>query len=138
MNGGAWLTVDGTAVDWILRDLPRVREQWDRAGRSEFGFHPQAGHPLGFLGVSYVGELATARILADPSGPLVSLLALMGSYPAALATVVVEALLEADFLVPAGPPVASRYQGAVAHSVAVQSRNIETQLRAVQAERTLP
>lgn len=45
VNGGGWLTVNGTPVDWILRDLDRVHEQADRARRGEFAFHPQPGHP---------------------------------------------------------------------------------------------
>ena len=49
VEGGAWLTVDDTAVDWILRDVDRVAAQVARAGRGEFAFHPQLGHPVGFL-----------------------------------------------------------------------------------------
>lgn len=108
VNGGAWLTVDGTPVDWILRDLGRVREQWDRAQRGAFGFHPQAGHPLGFLDISYAGELATARVLADPDGRLGELQARLRDYPAALATAMVDALWEADFLVGAAGKGAGR------------------------------
>src|SRR6476620_3202478 len=58
VDAGGWLKVDGTAVDWILRDIDRVAAQADRASRGEFAFHQQAGHPLGFLDVSYAGELA--------------------------------------------------------------------------------
>lgn len=108
VNGGAWLTVDGTAVDWILRDLARVREQSDRARLGEFGFHPQAGHPLGFLDISYAGELATARILADPRDRLVQLQAQLRDYPAALRTAMVDALWEAEFLMDAADKGAVR------------------------------
>lgn len=48
VNGGAWLSVNGARVDWILRDLDRVErvraDCW--AGRFETGIQP--GHPLGF------------------------------------------------------------------------------------------
>ena len=47
VDGGGWLTVDGTAVDWILRDVDRVREQCRRAVHGDFAFHAQPGHPLG-------------------------------------------------------------------------------------------
>ena len=36
VDGGAWLDVGGTAVDWILRDVDRVGRQRDRAVRGEF------------------------------------------------------------------------------------------------------
>ncbi|MFK4271850.1 nucleotidyltransferase domain-containing protein [Streptomyces milbemycinicus] len=70
VNGGAWLDVDGQAVDWILRDVDRVRTVWEdcRAGRYEVG--TQIGHPLGFWSPCYVGEVALGRVLADPGGEL--------------------------------------------------------------------
>lgn len=47
VDGGAWLTIDDVQVDWIYRDLDRVRRIWRRcrAGRFEVGTRP--GHPLG-------------------------------------------------------------------------------------------
>ncbi|NHN54298.1 nucleotidyltransferase domain-containing protein [Calidifontibacter sp. DB0510] len=99
VDGGAWLTVDGVAVDWILRDVDRVAAQCDRALRGEFAFHAQAGHPLGFLDIAYAGELASSVLLADPSRQLAALRARLTSYPAALRTVLIEATWEADFLV---------------------------------------
>jgi hypothetical protein len=43
VNGGGWLTVDGWRVDWIYRDLDRVRRVWRdcQAGRYEVGFQPR-------------------------------------------------------------------------------------------------
>jgi predicted nucleotidyltransferase len=99
VDAGAWLTVDGVAVDWIVRDLARVRRQWDRACRGEYAFHAQAGHPLGFLDVAYAGELATSRVLADPSGQLTALRAQVTAYPTALRDAMVGGLWEAGFLV---------------------------------------
>ena len=98
VDAGGWLEVDGTAVDWILRDVDRVAAQTDRARRGEFAFHAQAGHPLGFLDVSYAGELATGVVLADPSGRLASLRTGVTAYPRALRDALVGALWEADFL----------------------------------------
>lgn len=122
VNGGAWLTLDGTAVDWILRDLQRVEEQWARAHRGEFAFHPQAGHPLGFLDVSYAGELATARILADPSGRLGDLQSRVRNYPEALATGMVDALWETDLLLDAADKGVAR--GDVTYVSACLSRAV--------------
>ena len=73
VDGGAWLSVDGVAVDWILRDIDRVRGVWTdcQAGRYEVG--PQPGHPLGFWSPCYTGEVALGVALADPSGVLTAL-----------------------------------------------------------------
>ncbi|NUR91426.1 MAG: nucleotidyltransferase domain-containing protein, partial [Nonomuraea sp.] len=70
VDGGAWLRVDGTPVDWIYRDLDRVSAVWDdcRAGRFTVG--QQNGHPLGFYSHVYAGELALGQVLADPTGEL--------------------------------------------------------------------
>jgi hypothetical protein len=99
VNGGAWLHVDGVQVDWILRDLDRVRRVWDdcRAGRYEVGVQP--GHPLGFWSPAYAGEVALGRVLADPSGELAALRERTRAYPEPLREALVAAAWEADFLV---------------------------------------
>lgn len=98
VDAGGWLEVDGVAVDWILRDVDRVAAQVDRARRGQFAFHAQAGHPLGFLDVSYAAELATAVVLADPAGRLASLRASLTAYPRALRDAMVGGLWEVDLL----------------------------------------
>lgn len=99
VNGRAWLRVDGVQVDWILRDLDRVRQVWDdcRAGRYEVGV--QAGHPLGFWSPVYAGEVAAGRVLADPAGELTALREETSAYPEPLREALVAASWEADFLV---------------------------------------
>lgn len=99
VNGGAWLRVDGVAVDWILRDLDRVERVWAECqeGRHEVGV--QAGHPLGFWSPCYVGELALGRVLADPGGELAALKKETAHYPPALRRSLVNAAWEAEFLV---------------------------------------
>jgi predicted nucleotidyltransferase len=99
VDGGAWLTVDGVAVDWILRDLDRVRRVWEecRAGWYEVGVQP--GHPLGFWSPCYPGEVALGRVLADPAGELTALRQETRSYPEQLRTALTEAAWEADFSV---------------------------------------
>ncbi|MGW2407525.1 nucleotidyltransferase domain-containing protein [Streptomyces sp. NPDC001739] len=86
VNGGAWLVLpDGRHVDWILRDLDRVRRVWEdcRAGRFETGM--QAGHPLGFWSPAYPGEVALGRVLADAGdGELAALKEETRAYPPAL------------------------------------------------------
>ncbi|MFC7456130.1 nucleotidyltransferase domain-containing protein [Brachybacterium sp. GCM10030267] len=98
VDGGAWLEVDGTAVDLILRDVERVREQRDRAIRGEIGFHWQLGHPLGFLDVTYAAEIATCRPLADPRRLVPQLRAGLDPYPAPLRKALRENLSSAKFL----------------------------------------
>lgn len=99
VDGGGWLTVRGTAVDWILRDIDRVRLQTDRAVRGEYAFHTQPGHPLGFLDVAYAGEVALGQVLADPSGTLGDLQATLAHYPPALRDSMIAGMWEADFLI---------------------------------------
>ncbi|UZJ33439.1 nucleotidyltransferase domain-containing protein [Streptomyces endophytica] len=87
VNGGAWLVLpDGRHVDWILRDLDRVRRVWKdcRAGRYETGVQP--GHPLGFWSPAYAGEVALGRVLADTDGELSALKEEARAYPPALRT----------------------------------------------------
>ena len=47
VDGGGWLTVDGVAVDWIYRDVDRVRTCWESAVAGRYAFHHQIGHPFG-------------------------------------------------------------------------------------------
>ncbi|MFF3325207.1 nucleotidyltransferase family protein [Streptomyces sp. NPDC002889] len=101
VDGGAWLSVDGVAVDWILRDLDRVEHVWSecREGRYETGV--QAGHPLGFWSPAYAGEVALCRVLADPHGELRVLRSEAQRYPEPLRAALVHAAWEAEFSVAA-------------------------------------
>ncbi|MFE9826378.1 nucleotidyltransferase domain-containing protein [Streptomyces sp. NPDC005791] len=101
VNGGAWLTVDGVAVDWILRDLDRVESVWSdcRAGRFEVGAQP--GHPLGFWSPCYVGEVALCQVMEDPRGELTAFREMTRAYPEPLRRALTGAAWEADFSVAA-------------------------------------
>ncbi|MFJ9445374.1 nucleotidyltransferase domain-containing protein [Kitasatospora sp. NPDC101235] len=98
VNGGAWLRIDGAAVDWILRDLDRVGQVWAdcREGRYEVG--TQAGHPLGFWSPCYPGEVALGQPLADPTGELTRLKRQTADYPEPLRGALTAATWEAGFL----------------------------------------
>ncbi|MFF1503314.1 nucleotidyltransferase domain-containing protein [Streptomyces sp. NPDC058316] len=108
VNGGAWLRVDGVAVDWILRDLDRVEQVWAdcREGRFEVGVQP--GHPLGFWSPCYAGEVALGQVLADPTGELKSLQRRTSSYPEPLREALRAGAWEADFLVDVATKGATR------------------------------
>ncbi|WP_404312838.1 nucleotidyltransferase domain-containing protein [Agrococcus terreus] len=108
VDGGAWLVVGGTRVDWIRRELERVDAQWERALAGEHALHAQAGHPLGFLDVAYCGELALARILADPSGALAERQRRMRPMPEALGDALEARLWEARFEASAAAKGAAR------------------------------
>jgi hypothetical protein len=98
VDGGAWLHIGDTAVDWIYRDVDRVRASWDGARSGHFTLHAQIGHPLGWPDFAYAGEIALGRVLTDPSGELADLHDATGRYPPALAdTVVSRTLWEAGF-----------------------------------------
>ncbi len=100
VDGGAWLHVEDTAVDWIYRDLDRVRTCWREAQAGRFAFHAQVGHPLGWPDFAYAGEIALGRVLADPSGALGELHEATGRVPPALReTVRTRTLWEASFTV---------------------------------------
>lgn len=108
VDGGAWLTVGGTAVDLILRDIDRVRTQRDRARRGEFAVHHQTGHPPGFLDVAYAGEVAMCRPLAGDAELVEELRAGLDPYPRALRDALVGQLGAAEFLASGAAKVAGR------------------------------
>ncbi|HEY0698485.1 MAG TPA: nucleotidyltransferase domain-containing protein, partial [Micromonospora sp.] len=99
VDGGGWLRIDGTAVDWIYRDVDRVRRSRDDARAGRYRFHAQVGHPLGVPDFAYAGEVALGVPLADPSGELAALRADLRDYPPALSAALVEGLWEASFAV---------------------------------------
>lgn len=98
VDGGGWLTVDETPVDWIYRDLDRVGRSADSALAGEFAWHFQVGHPFGVPDVAYAGEVALGVVLADPSGELQRVKDRLQRYPTALGAAIVRRLDEARFL----------------------------------------
>jgi hypothetical protein len=98
VDGGGWLLIDGMAVDWIYRDLDRVRASCVAAQQGAAQFHAQVGHPLGVPDFAYAGEVALGQVLADPDGELAALRRQVAPYPAALADALIGGLTEAEFL----------------------------------------
>ena len=98
INGGAWLTIDGQRVDWLFKDLARIRRVIDecRAGRPEIAY--QLGHPHAFVSSIYLGEVDCCVPLADPDGVLAELKRLVRPYPPLLRTALLQRVLfEAGF-----------------------------------------
>lgn len=112
VDSGAWLRVEGSPVDVIVRDVDRVDEQTSRALQGRFAFHAQPGHPLGFLDVAYAGEVALCRPLADPNGYLHDVAALLRPYPGALRTAMLDDLWQIDFALDAAAKAAARVDAA--------------------------
>lgn len=64
MNGGAWLTVDGLAVDVMLRDLAVV-EHWTAEARlGSYELDALLGYLAGLPTYVLMAELASGRVLA--------------------------------------------------------------------------
>ncbi|MDT2005299.1 DNA polymerase subunit beta [Rhodococcus opacus] len=98
VDGGAWLSIEGRAVDWLYRDLDRVTAVWQDTQQGVYGFHTQTGHPFGFADFAYPGELALAVILADPSGRVAGIRTDVQQYPDPLRAALVRRLWEAEFV----------------------------------------
>jgi hypothetical protein len=64
VNGGAWLTIDGTKVDLIYRDVDEVL-RWTAAAREgRFEIQREVGYVAGIATYVLTGELALGRVLA--------------------------------------------------------------------------
>lgn len=111
VDGGGWLTIDGMQVDWIYRDVDRVRRSAEMALAGEFAFHFQVGHPFGIPDFAYAGEMTLGIVLADPTEELSSLKQQVAQYPASLGEAIVGRLDEARFLLGALTKSAHRSDG---------------------------
>jgi predicted nucleotidyltransferase len=82
MNGGAWLTIQGTPVDVLYRDLDTVERWLDDAQQGRFEVLAQNGYIVGAPTYLPIGELAICRPLSgELPGP---------DFPAALAETAAE------------------------------------------------
>jgi hypothetical protein len=98
INGGGWLTVQGTPVDILYRDLDAVATVARAcvAGRPRIVYQP--GHPHGFITAIYLAEIALCRPLWDPEGVVADLTRLAAPYPTPLqATLIRQFSWEAAF-----------------------------------------
>jgi hypothetical protein len=64
INGGAWLTIDGTKVDLIYRDLDEVLRWTAAAEDGQFEIHRELGYVAGMPTYVLAGELALGRVLS--------------------------------------------------------------------------
>jgi predicted nucleotidyltransferase len=98
INGGGWLSIAGSRVDLLYRDLDLVSEVIGECQAGRFTCHYQPGHPHGFITTIYAAEVSCCRPLFDPHGVLQSLKQLTTPYPAKLRSALVARFLwEAQF-----------------------------------------
>jgi hypothetical protein len=64
VNGGAWLTIDGTKVDLIYRDLDEVLRWTEAAEAGHFEIHREVGYVAGMATYVLAGELALGTVLS--------------------------------------------------------------------------
>jgi predicted nucleotidyltransferase len=132
INGGAWLTIDGERVDWLFKDLARIRRVVAecRAGRPEIAY--QLGHPHAFVSSIYLGEIDCCVPLADPDGVLVELKRLVRPYPPLLRAALLQRFLfEASFSLDGGAKGATR--GDVVYVAGCLFRTIASLVQALYA-----
>ncbi|HTQ14836.1 MAG TPA: nucleotidyltransferase domain-containing protein [Rhizomicrobium sp.] len=84
VDGGAWLRIEGVAVDLIYRDLARVDRAIAEAEHGEFQIAYHAGHPHGFVSTFYAAEIAVGAALHDPRGLMAARKARLAPYPETL------------------------------------------------------
>jgi predicted nucleotidyltransferase len=84
VDGGAWLTIDGVAVDLLYRDLARVDRVIADVQRGVFEIAYHVGHPHAYVSAAHAGELAISRPLHDPEGLIAARKAQLAPYPPAL------------------------------------------------------
>src|SRR5215472_10564080 len=63
VNGGAWLTIDGTKVDLIYRDIDEVLRWTEAAEAGHFEIHREVGYVAGMATYVLTGELSLGRVL---------------------------------------------------------------------------
>ncbi|MEJ7841495.1 MAG: nucleotidyltransferase domain-containing protein [Rubrobacter sp.] len=81
INGGGWLQVAETPVDWLYRDLGRVSRVIDECRAGKTSVHYQPGHPHGFHTHVYMGEIHYCVPLYDPNDTLKNLKGATETYP---------------------------------------------------------
>jgi predicted nucleotidyltransferase len=98
VNGGGWLLIEGRHVDFLYRDLKRVRETIEQCREGKVGAVYQLGHPMGFQSQIHLGEVHYCRPLYDPAGELTALKALAKDYPPKMRDALIEKhLFDAGF-----------------------------------------
>lgn len=107
INGGAWLTVEGTAVDVLLRDIGRVAEVLCDCTAGRITIDYQCGHPFGFVNLIYAAEIHFCKPLwqdaSEPVSYFKAMLAEDNGYPKVMQQAVIRKFMwEAQFSLACG------------------------------------
>ncbi|MBO9131494.1 nucleotidyltransferase domain-containing protein [Bacillus sp. 165] len=98
VNGGGWLKVKNTSVDFLYRDLEKVSTVMEECISGQVTLEYQPGHPHGFLNYIYLGEVALCKVLWDPNYKIEKLKSKTVPYPLLLQEAVIAKFLwEARF-----------------------------------------
>ncbi len=108
VDGGGWLSIEDSPVDWLYRSVSRVADSIADAKAGRVTWTHQTGHPLGVASVAYAAEVALGVPLADPEGWLADARAGLDPYPTALTEAFMAELAVADFVLGALPKPAAR------------------------------
>jgi predicted nucleotidyltransferase len=90
INGGGWLRVQSTPIDFLYRDLAHVSAVIDECHAGKITIDYQPGHPHGFVSSIYMGEINLCLPLHDPQGILQKLKTRTSPYPARLKHATIE------------------------------------------------
>lgn len=84
VNGGGWLSISGTEVDLLYRDLTRVRAVIEECAVGQISMNYQPGHPHGFCSAIWMGEVALCVPLVDRADAIAELKSRAWPFPPAL------------------------------------------------------
>jgi predicted nucleotidyltransferase len=98
INGGGWLHIQSTPVDFLYRDLLKVSTVINSCINGKVEIFYQPGHPFGFVSSIYLGEVAICQPLWDPEGLIADLKSRVSPYPVGLQKAVIDSFSwEIDF-----------------------------------------
>lgn len=98
INGGGWLQIQSTPVDFLYRDLVKVGTVINSCINGNVEVFYQPGHPLGFVSSIYLGEVAICHPLWDPEGLIADIKSRVSPYPVGLQKAVIDRFAwEIDF-----------------------------------------
>lgn len=109
INGGGWLKINGTPVDWLYRDITLVSKVITDCQSGKTNCHYYPGHPHGFHDHYYLADIYYCQILHDSNGVLSSFKKTVANYPALLKKTLIEKYLwEASFSIQTSVKAANR------------------------------
>lgn len=98
IDGGGWLKIGRTPVDFLYRDVGRVSQVIAQCLAGDVTIDYQPGHPHGFANSIYMAEVALCQALWDPSGAIGELKRKTRPYPPVLQKAILRKFLwEAGF-----------------------------------------